>query len=309
MTHTGDSPRVLVVDDDTSLTGFLKDFLGQRQYQMLTALDGPTALRLIETQQPTLVLLDMKLPGLDGATILRDLRTRFPHIKVIVMTSYDEEYERLCQELRTEGFFAKPLSLVALGARIEEVLAAPHNPGPSAQVGAPVVEQWTPQAKLLIVGGQPFRPIRLCISAEDDLRPDEDELDSALAPFAGRYEIQNTVSADEALKQLRTFGPDIVLIAADFSDEPRKSRQPRITAAQIAQEILQSKWKPKEILLFGAQNLPATGAGTSPTILEEPDIALFGQEEFIEKAVQISRILRDTCVRLGLVTRRDYHAS
>lgn len=296
------SKDVLVVDDDQGLTQFLQEFFSQEGYQMLTALDGPSAIETVRRRKPALVLLDMKLPGLDGAGVLKRIRQEQPSTKVIAMTSYDEDYKRICEELGVDGFFAKPIGLTQLSARIAELLRS--QPDPPA-LALPEADTLIPAARLLLVGPCAIMSVKVCISDRASLNPEADELDRAIG--VARYETADAYRMEEVYRQLRQFRPDLVLIASDFVDD---TVDPPMTAARVAAEVLHASIKPKEIIIFGGLDAPADTAalaGDTPVgvrTAEVPILQEWGSPDYLQKAARFSRLLRETCLRLGLVAPR-----
>lgn len=295
--------RLLVVDDDKSLTQFLQDFFSGEGHQMLTALDGSSAIEAVRRHQPDVVLLDMKLPGLDGVGVLKLIRQERPATPVIAITSYDEDYKRICEEVGVQGFFAKPISLIQLSTRIAELLQQQDDP-PAAVLGAET-ETLIPKAKLLLVGQCAIMPVKLCIPDRESLDSSADELDRAIG--VGRYESADAYSVKEVREQLKGFRPDLVLISTDFRDE---SASPPATAATVASEILRSPWKPKDLIVFGRLDALAGPARTMPEhfskmqVVEVPGFHEWASPEYLRKAGRFSHLLRETCFRLGLVAKK-----
>jgi two-component system cell cycle sensor histidine kinase/response regulator CckA len=108
--------RVLVVDDEESVRRFADHVLRESGYDVVTALDGPEALRLVEQQRPfDLFLLDVVMPEMRGDELGRRLREQDPDAKILYFTGYPD---RLFQERRilweNEAFIEKPASLNGL---------------------------------------------------------------------------------------------------------------------------------------------------------------------------------------------------
>jgi two-component system sensor histidine kinase/response regulator len=111
------SHRVLVVDDEPSILNVLEMALTAAGAQVVTATDGPTALAIVATQPPDLILLDLKMPGMDGFKVLEHLgaAARTARIPVAIETSA-EDYASLARA-RREGaaaFISKPFRLPEL---------------------------------------------------------------------------------------------------------------------------------------------------------------------------------------------------
>jgi DNA-binding response OmpR family regulator len=132
--------KILVVDDEQSITDLLEYNLRQNGYRVVVARDGHEALRLAQTEQPDLVVLDLMLPGPDGFDICRELRREgaatAPNVPIIMLTARDEEVDRVVGlELGADDYVTKPFSVRELMARVKAVL---RRVGP-AEGGAPAV--------------------------------------------------------------------------------------------------------------------------------------------------------------------------
>src|SRR5690242_17974849 len=86
--------RILVVDDEPSVSDLLAYNLRKAGYDVLAAADGRAALRLAREQRPDLVLLDLMLPEIDGLDVCRELR-KSSGVPVIMLTARGEEIDRV----------------------------------------------------------------------------------------------------------------------------------------------------------------------------------------------------------------------
>jgi DNA-binding response OmpR family regulator len=115
-------PRILVVDDEPSITELLAYNLQRNGFQVNVAEDGHQALRMARGDRPDLVVLDLMLPGLDGLDVCRALR-REGSVPIIILTARDEEVDRVVGlELGADDYVTKPFSVRELVARIKAVL-------------------------------------------------------------------------------------------------------------------------------------------------------------------------------------------
>ncbi len=122
--------RVLVVDDEPVVREVVTAYLRRDGLVVDEAADGPTALRLVETFRPDLVVLDVMLPGVDGFTILQQLR-RAGEVPVILLTARAEEPDRvLGLEMGADDYVVKPFSPRELAARVRTVLRRSERPAP-----------------------------------------------------------------------------------------------------------------------------------------------------------------------------------
>jgi CheY-like chemotaxis protein len=113
--------RILVVDDDRSVSRVVASILADRGYAVDVAADGAEALKLVEMHQYTLAVLDYQMPGMDGVEVFRRARVKQPELLGIFLTAYTD--------LNTV--------FPAIDAGIERVLSKP----PSRGELLPVVEE------------------------------------------------------------------------------------------------------------------------------------------------------------------------
>jgi DNA-binding response OmpR family regulator len=123
-----DSRRILVVDDEPRMIGFIRMNLELEGYQVLEAHNGLEALEAIRTQLPDLLLLDVMMPELDGFETLRMLR-EFSSIPVIMLTAKGEEDDKVYGlELGADDYITKPFGSRELSSRVRAVLRRAEMP-------------------------------------------------------------------------------------------------------------------------------------------------------------------------------------
>src|SRR5215212_6313583 len=116
---------ILVVDDEPGIVAIARDYLDRAGFRVLTAGDGAAALRLARAERPSLLVLDLMLPGIDGLDVTRALRqdpaTRA--LPIIMLTARVEETDKLIGlELGADDYLTKPFSPRELVARVRAVL-------------------------------------------------------------------------------------------------------------------------------------------------------------------------------------------
>ncbi len=123
-----DAKRILVVDDEPRMIGFIRMNLELEGYQVLEAHTGLAALEIIRTQLPDLVLLDVMMPELDGFETLRMLR-EFSNVPVIMLTAKGEEDDKVYGlELGADDYVTKPFGSRELSSRVRAVLRRAEMP-------------------------------------------------------------------------------------------------------------------------------------------------------------------------------------
>lgn len=119
-------PRVLIVDDDASITSFLKRALAYEGYHVDTAPDGPSGLAAARDNPPDIVVLDVMMPGLDGIELARRLRAgeaETGHLPILMLTARDEVSDRVQGlDAGADDYLAKPFALEELAARLRALL-------------------------------------------------------------------------------------------------------------------------------------------------------------------------------------------
>jgi two-component system OmpR family response regulator len=115
--------RVLVVDDESSITELLSTALRYMGYDVATARDGAGALQLASATPPDVIVLDVMLPDMDGFEVCRRLRADGDFVPVIFLTARDAEDDRVTGFIRGgDDYVTKPFSLEELTLRIGALL-------------------------------------------------------------------------------------------------------------------------------------------------------------------------------------------
>ncbi|MBC7518511.1 MAG: response regulator transcription factor [Microbacteriaceae bacterium] len=114
--------RILIVEDEASLSEPLGFLLEREGYEVTIAVDGPAALVEFDRSGSDLILLDLMLPGLSGTEVCREIRTR-SQVPIIMLTAKDSEIDVVVGlELGADDYVTKPYSTRELLARIRAVM-------------------------------------------------------------------------------------------------------------------------------------------------------------------------------------------
>ncbi|HNX90374.1 MAG TPA: response regulator, partial [Candidatus Omnitrophota bacterium] len=221
-------------DDEKEITMSLTGFFTALGYDMLTALNGSDALKVIDSgKNIDLILLDVMMPGVDGIEVLRHLRKNGRCAKVIIITAYDKKVMNEVEALGVDGFFAKPVDFSKMVDRIKYVLT---NREQDTRVYPSKVEpekvcSKIPKAKLLFFEPNPMVYGFTCGCF------------AGKGLVTGEYEIRVEYMNTAGLDPLYDFWPDIVIIYDNlFSFNDTK---------EFAGLIMQSSHKPKAVILHG----------------------------------------------------------
>lgn len=132
--------KILVVDDEKSISDIIKFNLLKDGYDVEVAEDGDEALKKVYMMQPDLILLDVMLPKLDGFQVCRKVRESF-NTPIIMLTAKEEEVDKvLGLELGADDYITKPFGMRELLARVKANLRrvdidnSDTNTGKSVQI-------------------------------------------------------------------------------------------------------------------------------------------------------------------------------
>jgi len=126
--------RILIVEDEPELAQLLAEYIGAAGFEVCVIEDGVSASNWLRENTPSLVLLDLMLPGKDGLEVCRELRS-YSKIPIIMVTAKVEEIDRLLGlELGADDYICKPYSPREVVARVKAVLRRiNYTPDPKAE--------------------------------------------------------------------------------------------------------------------------------------------------------------------------------
>ena len=116
---------ILVVDDESRMRKLIRDFLIQKDFNIIEAEDGEKAIEIFEKEKDkiNLIILDVMMPKLDGWSVLRQIRQENKSVPIIMLTARGEEQDELFGfELGVDEYISKPFSPKILVARVEAIL-------------------------------------------------------------------------------------------------------------------------------------------------------------------------------------------
>ncbi|HPI78233.1 MAG TPA: response regulator transcription factor [bacterium] len=110
---------ILVADDEPSIVELLVYNLGREGYDVAAAADGPETLRVFADKKPSLVILDISMPGMDGFEVCREIR-KVSDVPIIMLTARNTETNKVVGlELGADDYVTKPFSVAELMARVK----------------------------------------------------------------------------------------------------------------------------------------------------------------------------------------------
>ena len=128
MHESASRTRVLLVEDDPNIVDLIRANLSVRGYDTLVCADADLALRLLETQAPDMVLLDLMLPDADGMELCRQIRERSAVAVIVVSARGGERDKVTALNMGADDYMTKPFSVEELLARITATLRRTRVP-------------------------------------------------------------------------------------------------------------------------------------------------------------------------------------
>lgn len=111
--------RILAIDDEESITQFLKMGLEAEGYEVITASEGMTGIQLAEKWKPAVAIVDIMMPGMDGYEVCRSLK-KYTNCQVILLSAKGEVTDRVTGlNAGADDYMVKPFSFEELIARVQ----------------------------------------------------------------------------------------------------------------------------------------------------------------------------------------------
>jgi len=224
-TATGRPPRILVVDDVPENVRLLEAVLAPRGYDVLTAGDGVEALRLVESEQPDLILLDVLMPGLDGYAVCSRLRENDDTavLPVIMVTSSVGSEKTKAIEAGADDFIPKPFNHDELLTRVRSLLRIKRYHDTIKELNRTLEERVAAQVAEL----ERLRRLRRFLSPQlaDALGSDEEasvlashrrEVAMLFADLRGWTSFVDTAEPEELMRVLGEFHGAVGRLVKDF---------------------------------------------------------------------------------------------
>ena len=115
--------KILIVEDEESIRGFLKINLKRNGFEVLETDNGEEGLEIVEREEPDIVILDVMLPGIDGFEVCKRVREKQESIGIIMLTAKVQEMDKIIGlEYGADDYMVKPFNPMELLLRIKAIL-------------------------------------------------------------------------------------------------------------------------------------------------------------------------------------------
>jgi len=193
--------KVLIVDDETEVVDTLRHFLDLKGYETRGSYDAEGALSILEKEKIDLILLDLMLPGISGQEAVQIIRSKYPSVKIVIVTAYGDEGQRLFKEERLAGVFIKPMGIQQLYSRLKEIITS--LPGESA----PVIQKESIKARLFLIKAK-LLILEPCLEIYNMLK----DYFKSLSEKGQIYQLDNAVEEDDIRNKIAVFHPEVLII-------------------------------------------------------------------------------------------------
>ncbi len=115
-------PLIVVIDDDENIQSLARSVL-RMKYDVLSAHDGLSGIDLLKTRAPSLIFLDINMPGMDGLDTLKEILKIIPNTKVVMFSrKSSEENIKEAMKIGAKGFVTKPFTADTLLQYAEKIM-------------------------------------------------------------------------------------------------------------------------------------------------------------------------------------------
>jgi DNA-binding response OmpR family regulator len=120
--------KVLIVEDEEHIRKFININLKRNGFTVLESESGEIDLEMVEKYNPTVIILDIMLPGMDGFEVCKKIRRSKPEVIIIMLTARGQDLDKITGlELGADDYMVKPFNPLELVARIKTILRRAGN--------------------------------------------------------------------------------------------------------------------------------------------------------------------------------------
>jgi DNA-binding response OmpR family regulator len=220
---------ILVVDDEPRMAQLLAEYLVEHGYRVVVAHSGIEALTKLDLEKPSVVLLDVRMPGMDGVEVLRRIRSFDQQVGILMISANDDvELAKQTVEMGAFDYTLKPVDFAYLSRAVEKMLAqvpaAPAPPVASADA-APA----SPQNLLYDLALEIFRTTRTFSPvARDSVGRDLEQAALTAMQRGASGEKHDVIRALNQIRTMLRFAKDL----GDIGDDDHRRLEASVAKAR-----------------------------------------------------------------------------
>lgn len=220
---------ILVVDDEPRMAQLLAEYLIEHGYRVVVAHSGVEALTKLDLEKPSVILLDVRMPGMDGVEVLRRIRSFDRQVGILMISANDDvELAKQTIEMGAFDYTIKPVDFAYLSRAVERMMAeVPAAPAPVAASAAPAPA--SPQNLLYDLALEIFRTTRAFppVARESVGRDLEQAALTAMQRGAGG-EKHDVIRALNQIRTMLRFAKDL----GDIGDDDHRRLEASVAKAR-----------------------------------------------------------------------------
>ena len=117
--------KILIVEDEESIRGFLKINLKRNGYEVIEVDNGEDGIKIAINEKPAIVILDVMLPGIDGFNVCKRIREEEKNIGIIMLTAKSQDIDKITGlEYGADDYIVKPFEMLEVMVRLEKYCKA-----------------------------------------------------------------------------------------------------------------------------------------------------------------------------------------
>ncbi|WP_040212311.1 response regulator transcription factor, partial [Clostridium polynesiense] len=121
--------KILLVEDESSIRGFLRINFERNGFKVLEAESGEEGLSIAAMEKPDVAILDVMLPGIDGFKVCEELRKMFPSIGIMMLTARGQDMDKIMGlEYGADDYVIKPFNPIEVTLRVKALLRRVEEP-------------------------------------------------------------------------------------------------------------------------------------------------------------------------------------
>ncbi len=105
----GESLSILIIDDEVEILSLFKTLFESRNFRVVVADQGDSAIKIARQENFSFVLADLKMPGIDGIQLIKLIQKHQPEAKIMVMTGYGKQVQQELEKIGIKDYIVKPI--------------------------------------------------------------------------------------------------------------------------------------------------------------------------------------------------------